>query len=171
VRPTGWTSSTRWSAGGAIDSEQTACLALPVVEPTVEGARALGARYWVELGRLARGIVRPVVGSAGVELRLLSRRGPRLLVLGPPELSASGDTVASRFPIVGGVLTRRPGGALTLSQAGEGEVEVRVSVNGYLPVLGRGPGRRALFYVLTQARLHDLVSRRFFNGLIAAARS
>jgi len=167
MRPTGWTSSTRWSDGGAIDSEQTARLERPVVAPTLDGARTLGARYWVELGRFARGLVRPVVGSAGVELRLLSRRGPRLLVLGPPELSASGETVASRFPIVGGMLTRRAGGALTLSQTGDRQVEVRVAVNGYLPVLGRGPGRRALFYVLTQARLHDLVSRRFFAGLIA----
>ena len=167
MRPTGWTSFTRWSDGGVIDSEQTARLERPLVEPTVDGAQTLGARYWLELGRFARGIVRPVVGPAGVELRLLSRRGPRLLVLGPPELSASGDTVASRFPIVGGALTRRAGGALTLSQVGSAEVEVRVAVNGYLPVLGRGPGRKALFYVLTQARLHDLVSRRFFAGLTA----
>jgi hypothetical protein len=165
MRPTGWTSRTHWSDGGAIDSEQTARLERPVVESTEDGARTLGARYWVELGRFARGVVRPVVGPARVELRLLSRRGPRLLVLGPPELSASGETVSSRFPIVGGLLTRRAAGALTLSQTGDRQVEVRVAVNGYLPVLGRGPGRKALFYVLTQARLHDLVSRRFFNGL------
>jgi hypothetical protein len=163
----GWRSTQRWSPSGSVESEQRALADGPVVAATREGARTLGDRYWLEVERFAGGLVRVSRSAAGVELRFLPG-GPRLLVLGPAELSASGGDVVCRHSIVGGLLARRPGGCLSLSQARE--VELRSTISGFFPVLGRGPGRAGTLYSHVQSRIHVRISRRFFRGLIEARR-
>lgn len=141
-----------------------------VVAPSEEGASALGDCYWAEVQRFARGTVRVARSADGVELRVL-RGGPCLLVLGPPELSASDGAVVCRHSILGGLLVRRPGGWLTLSQVGFGEVELRSTISGFFPVLGRGPGWAGPFYSHVQSRIHVMISRRFFRRLIEESRA
>ena len=66
----------------------------------------------------------PAAGSSvatthlsGLELRLLGR-GPCLLSFGPAERTIEVNEVRCRYPIAGGLLTRQPGGELSLSQSG-----------------------------------------------------
>jgi hypothetical protein len=139
----------------------------PVVARSRGGARTLGDRYWAEVARFARGLLRVAVTARGVELRLLPR-GPRLLVLGPAQLTVSERGVACSYAIVGGVLTRRAGGLLSLAQTGEAEVELRSTITGFFPALGRGPGWAGPLYGQVQSRLHVLISRRYFLRLIHA---
>lgn len=148
-------------------SEQRVLTEHPVVAPSLVGAGALGDRYWAEVERFTRGLVRVVSTSGGVELRLLPG-GPRLLVLGPADLTASDGAVVCRYAIVGGVLARRAGGFLSLSQSAAGEVELRSTISGFFPALGRGPGWAGPLYSQVQSRIHVFVSRRFFRGLIEA---
>ena len=148
-----------------MDSEQRALTDLPVVAPSRVGASMLGERYWVEVERFARGLVRVVPTEGGVEVRLRFG-GPRLLVLGPAALTAADGAVACNHAIVGGVLTRRAGGFLSLSQTGTGEVELRSTISGFFPALGRGPGWAGPLYSQVQSRIHVLISRRFFRALI-----
>jgi hypothetical protein len=147
-----------------VESEQRVLTDTPVVPATPDGARVLGDLYWLEVERFGRGFVRVVRSAGGVELLLPA--GPRLLRLGPPELSASDGFVLCRHSIVGGLLARRPGGWLSLSQKTDGEVELRSSISGFFPVLGRGPGRAGPVYSQVQGRIHVVISRRFFQALI-----
>ena len=147
---------------GAIESDERVRTARPVVEASERGARRLGERYWLEVRRISRGAVRARVTEDGVELRAVSG-GPCLLRFAPPELVSSTRLVSCRFPIRGGLLARRPGGAITLSQSGAREVELRAAVEGFVPRLGS----RAYEHI--QRRLHVAVSRRFFLHLIVEA--
>jgi hypothetical protein len=90
----------------------------------------------------------PVVGRSEAGARLLGER--------------CWHEVASA--IRGGLLARRPGGALTLSQTGAGRPELRAAVHGFAPRLGSRPDDRI------QRRLHVAVSRRYFRSLIDEAR-
>jgi hypothetical protein len=136
-----------------------------VVPESRDGAAELGDRYWAEVERFAGRLVRVVRTPGGVELRLL-RGGPCLLVLGPAELTASDGLVVCSHAIVGGLLARRPGGRLALSQSGAGGVELRSAITGFFPRLGRGPGRSGPLYAHLQSRIHVRISRRYFRALI-----
>jgi hypothetical protein len=135
----------------------------PVVAPSPAGALDLGARYWSEVGSASRGLLRRRDTGSGVELRLFAF-GPSLLRFGPPELHVSADRVSCRYPICGGLLARRPGGAITLSQCGVEETELRATVTAYVPRLAL-----PLVYDRLQHRLHVRISRRYFRRLIAEA--
>ena len=154
----------RWSPSGSVESEQRVVARAPVVSRTREGAAELGDRYWAEVERFSRGLVQVVRTTRGTELRLL-RRGPRLLVLGPAELTASDELVACGHEIIGGLLVRRPGGRLVLTQAGAAQVELRSTITGFFPRLGRGPGRAGPLYAHVQSRIHVRISRRYFASL------
>ena len=91
-------------------------------------------------------------------------------MLGPAQLSASDDSVVCSYAIVGGVLARRAGGSLSLSQTGVGEVELRSTITGFYPALGRGPGWAGQLYSQVQSRIHVRISRRFFRALIEGRR-
>jgi hypothetical protein len=139
------------------ESSETATLAGPVVDFTVDGARRLGDRYWLEVARASRGLVRPRRTAAGVELRVLGR-WPVLLQLAGPEIALDEEHVSCSYRIVGGLLARSPAGALTFTQTSS---ELCAAVTEFTPRLGPG------LYALLQRRIHVSVSRRYFSSLIA----
>ena len=153
--PDGW-QSTVSRRDGAVDSEQWALSPQPVVAPTTEGARRLGHEYWRAVTRSTLGLVRARESGGGVELRLLGLP-PALLALERAYVGVEHDRVACTFRIVGGVLTRRPGGTLTLTQVGLETAELRVAVKGFHPRLG-------LLYTPLEQRFHASVSRRYLAG-------
>lgn len=153
--PEGW-QSIESRRNGAVDSEQSALSLQPVVEPTLDGARRLGHEYWRAVTRSTFGLVRVRESTKGVELRVLGLR-PALLALEPANVAVADDRVACTFRIVGGLLARRAGGTLTLTQVGLATAELRVAVRGFHPRLG-------LLYAPLEQRLHASVSRRYLAG-------
>jgi len=153
--PDGWQSSES-RRNGAVDSEQWALSSRPVVAPTLEGAHRLGHEYWRAVTRSTLGFVRVRESGGAVQLRVLGLR-PALLALEPAHVAVAHDRVACSFRIVGGILARRGGGTLTLTQVGLETAELRVAVNGFHPRLG-------LLYAPLEGRLHASVSRRYLAG-------
>ena len=158
----GWRSAYGRAPDGSFRSEEEVSAARPVVEQSERGARSLGERYWREVSRISRGVVRRRSGRLGVELRLLGR-GPCLLRFGPAETSHDSSVVRCRYPIRGGLLARSPGGAISLSHTGAEAPTLRAVVCGFAPRLGSHAGGM-------QHRLHVAVSRRYFRRLIEEAR-
>jgi hypothetical protein len=161
----GWRSA-RWrSAGGAVGSDQRAIAPRPVVAASEDGARELGRIYWTAIRRASRGLLQPRERDGGIQIRLAG--GPVLFVFDPPELGTA-DEVTCRYAVRGGLLVRRPGGALTLSQAGGGPAELRAQVAGFFPRLGAAPGRRPWTGALygLQERAHVAISRRWLAQLM-----
>jgi hypothetical protein len=159
----GWRSVHGRGADGSIESDERVTAASPVVERSEAGAHYLGERYWREVASASRGLVRARTTGDGVELRLFER-GPSLLRFGLAETMHDAGDVRCRYSIRGGLLARRPGGTLTLSQTGAGRPELRAAVHGFAPRLGSRP------YDRIQRRLHVAVSRRYFRSLIDEAR-
>jgi hypothetical protein len=89
--------------------------------------------------------------------------GPCLLRFGPPELEAGADIVSCRYPVRGGLLARRPGGAITLTQSHRPRLELGAAVSAFVPRLAL-----PLLYDRLQHRLHLHISRRYFRDLIEA---
>jgi len=158
----GWSSLQSRGEDGTFESVQRARSARLAVEMSAAGAETLGRRYWRETVRASWGLVHCRQEPEGVELRLL-RRGPVLLSFRPPDTSFAHDRVCCSYAISGGLLTRRAGGLLILSQIGGEEVELRTTVTGFAPRLGVTLG-------FAQRRIHAAVSRRYFARLIAEAR-
>jgi hypothetical protein len=157
----GWRSRYVRGADGAIASDESVALSSPVGASPPDAARAryLAERYWLAVARASRGLVHGRANGRGVELRLLGT--VCLLRLGLPETAYDADGVCCRYTIVGGVLARRPGGRLTLSERLRPEPALRAAVEGFFPRLGVRP------YQELQHRLHVAVSRRFFAAVIA----
>jgi hypothetical protein len=158
-----WSTVHSRSKDGTLTSVQRARSARPVVEISDAGAKDLGQRYWREAVRASRGLVYCRQGPVGVELRLL-RRGPVLLSFRPAETSVEGNRVSCSYSIRGGLLTRREGGVLALSQIGRAEVELRAEVTEFVPRLGVTLG-------FVQRRFHAAISRRYFARLVAETHS
>lgn len=165
-RSPGW-SQTR-DATGAFGSIQRLSLPTTVVEHSAGGARRLGDLYWDQLERSTLGILR-VRGRAdeGTEIRLLGG-GPALLRFGPARYELTPSSVTCRYPILGGLLTRTPGGSISFTQTVEGTVEVRSQIDDFFPRLAaRRPRRRwkGVLYPQIQTRLHVALGRRYFARL------
>ena len=158
-----WSSVQSRSEDGTLTSVQRARSARPVVEISDAGAKDLGQRYWREAVGASRGLVHCRQEPVGVELRLLGR-GPVLLSFRPAETFVEGNKVSCNYAIRGGLLTRREGGTLALSQIGGTEVELCAEVTEFVPRLGVTLG-------FVQRRFHAAISRRFFARLIAEAHS
>lgn len=165
---TGWSSTERESADGAVQFDQRVRVTRPLVELSEGGALVLGDRYWQEVAAATGQLVRRHRRGDALELRLLG--GLTLLRFGPPQTSAEAAGVWSRFPIVGGLLARAPGGSITFTQTVEPEIELHATIDGFFPRLsGRpgGPRWSGALYRHVQRRLHTSVSRRYFRRLIA----
>jgi hypothetical protein len=167
----GWSTVQRVGDGGVIDSEQRATTSHRVVDVSEHGARWLGRAYWLEVERAAYGLLCVRERADGLDLRVRGR-GPVLLRLGPAEVTFEPDRVVCAFPIRGGLLARRPGGVLALSESRGEPVELRAAVHGFFPRLGIRPGRPRWIgglYDVAQVRAHVAISRRYFARLIAEA--
>jgi hypothetical protein len=153
-------SSESRAADGSIETTQCV-LAGPSVVPLSEaGGKYLGRAYWSAIAGVSRGLVRVRVREEGVAIRLAGVPSP-LLRLGPAEVAVEEDRVTCRFPILGGLLARRPGGALVVAQTGREPAELYVAVTGFFARLGSGAVHRHL-----QQRIHVAVSRRFFVRML-----
>jgi hypothetical protein len=162
----GWQTSQRQTADGAVESEQRVVLEAPAVAFDEVGASALGERYWQEVQRATYGLVR-VRRGGGVELRLLGR-GPVLLSFAAPALEAGPESVRCRFPISGGLLTRRAAGEISFTQLDGDRIELRSAIRGFYPALAAHEGRRdwtGALYTSVQSRIHVAISRRYFARL------
>ena len=135
----------------------------PLVDASPKGAQMLSASYWREVEATTYGLVRIRTEDGGVDVRLLGR-GPALISLGPPAVAADLGTVVCTYPIVGGLLVGRPGGALSLEQVSGDPVVLSSTLTEYVPRLVG-----ALYFQL-QARLHSLITRRYFARLAREAR-
>ncbi len=157
------------ASDGGVTTEQRVRLTHQAVPWSDEGARALACTYWREVTHITRGLVRVHERGGTIELRLLG--GPALLRFDRPQLQVRPAFVSCSYPIAGGLLAHVRGGALTLSQSGRDEPEVRTTVSGFHPSLAARPGFPAwtgVLYARGQARIHDAVGRRFLAGLIGA---
>ena len=149
-------------ASKPVTSHETATAAGLVVEPSPRGAETLAASYWHEVEATTRRLVRADAVDGHVEVRLLGR-GPALIRLGPPVVLADPASVTCTYPIVGGLLVGRPGGALALEQLNGNPVVLRSTLTEYVPRLA------GTLYFQMQGRLHSLISRRYFVRLSRGA--
>jgi hypothetical protein len=167
----GWESRQGQRDDGAVESEQRVLLRAPVVEFSRTGAEHLGRLYWREVERITWRLVQTRERQGSIELRLL-RRGPALLRFGAPTIEATTTLVCCSYPIVGGLLARRPGGEIVFAQTGDGPVVVRSVIRGFFPSLAArtgSPDWTGALYNRVQSRIHVVVSRRYFARLIAEA--
>jgi hypothetical protein len=166
----GWQASERRLADGSIETAQRVLTTRLAVEPSDGGARSLGSCYWLEVTRASHGLVRCRESETGVELRLLGF-GPPLLDLGPAEVAVETERVSCRYPIRGGLLARRAGGAISVAQIAGERPELCVAVTGFFARLGVRPGFprwSGTIYEQIQRRVHVAISRRFFKRLLVA---
>lgn len=152
----GWRSLHERGEDGAIRSDERVTASRAVTAATEAGARLLGDRYWLTVRRSSFGLVRLCATHGGSVLRLA---GAPLLRFAPAELTADANDVRCSFPIQGGLLARRAGGMLVLSQSADGEL--RAALTGFRPRLSARP------YDRIQRRIHVAISRRFFLSLLA----
>ncbi|HZT91772.1 MAG TPA: hypothetical protein VFA05_07025 [Gaiellaceae bacterium] len=151
----GWSSAHERGEDGAIESAERIRASRAVVPASPDGARLLGERYWLAVRRATFGLVRLGATPHGSALRIA---GAPLLRFGRAELAADANGVRCRFPITGGMLARRSGGVLVLSQSKEGEL--CAALTGFVPRLATGT------YERIQRRIHVAISRRFFHSLL-----
>jgi hypothetical protein len=156
----GFRSSESRAGDGSIETKQRVLAGAQVVPLSEDGGERLGGAYWAAIAGVSRGLVRVRVGDEGVAICLAAVPSP-LLRLGPAEVAVEEDRVTCRFPILGGLLARRPGGALVIAQTGREPTELYVAVTGFFARLGSGAVHRHV-----QQRIHIAVSRRFFVRLL-----
>jgi hypothetical protein len=159
VRLEGFDSRESRAPDGSIETEQRVSAPVPVVPFSDEGGRTLGRRYWLEVSRVARGLVVAHVGDAGVEVRLAGL-DVTLLRLGPGDVTVESDRVTCRYPLRGGLLSRVEGGQFAVAQIAGERTELSVAVSGFF-------ARRGVLYRHLQRRLHIAVSRRYFRRMVA----
>jgi hypothetical protein len=166
-----WNTSERMRASGGFESTQRVLASGPVVERSESGARWLGIAYWRAVNQFTRGGVRARWTDDGGRLTLLG--GASLLSFGAPELAFSSYAVSCRYTIQGGLLALRAGGSVTLAQRRcNGEVELSVMVEGYLPRLAArlgAPRWTGALYAKGQSPLHAAISRHYFELLASRA--
>jgi hypothetical protein len=155
ARLEGWRSVYQRGEDGAITSDERVSASRAVVPATLGGARLLGERYWLTVRRASFGLVRMRATRSG---SVLWFAGAPLLRFAHAELAADTNGARCTFPIVGGLLARRTGGTLVLSQSNGSEL--RAALTGFVPRLGARP------YERIQRRIHVAISRRFFRNLI-----
>lgn len=147
---------------GAVESVQRIALPRPVVPATDAGARELGRRYWADVQRSMRGLVRVRHHAGGTDVLLGGRLA--LLRFGPPRLTIEAARVACSYDIVGGALAARSAGTLAVEQRGGPAPELVLAVSGYHPRLA---GLWRPVYRRLQAPLHRAICRRFLGRATA----
>jgi hypothetical protein len=146
-----------------VTSSEATTTKRPIVDQSPLGANMLAGSYWREVAATTHGLVRVRAEDGRIDVRLLGR-GPALIRLGPPVVAADLASVRCTYPIVGGLLVGRPGGALSLEQVSGDPVVLRSTLTEYVPRLV------GALYFRFQARLHSLITRRYFARLVREAR-
>jgi hypothetical protein len=162
-----WSTTQMRLPSGAFESVQSAAFPSPVVQCSKAGAARLGDVYWRVVRSATFGVVRPRTSARGLEVRLLGL-APALLRFGSVEHGVQHDSVSCVYPIRGGLLARAAGGSLTFTQTGSTAVEVTSAITDFFPRLAVRRERRrwkGLLYPHVQARLHVVLSRRYFERL------
>ena len=163
----GWSSTERKSPAGAVEFEQLVSSTRPLVAYSQAGARALSERYWEQVEATTRRLVRASHRHGEIVLRLFGRC--TLLRFGAAEIMVDEHGVLARHAITGGLLARTAGGSITFSQSPPPDVQLRATIDGFFPRLGRRPGGPAWsggLYRHVQQRIHTSISRRYFARLI-----
>ncbi len=127
----------------------------------------LSERYWREVEAVTRRLVRVRHRDGAVALRLFGRW--TLLAFDAPSTAVDESGVLTSFAITGGLLARTPGGSITFSQSAPPHVQLRATIDGFFPRLGRradGPAWTDALYRHVQQRIHTAISRRYFGRLI-----
>ena len=168
----GWRSSEARSEDGAVESKQQVWVARPVVETSESGGRELGMRYWREVQRTTRGLVRVRISSSGVQIRVAGY-GPAVLRFAPAQVSVEADAVTCVYAITGGLLSREPTGTITFSQRLLADrVQLESAIAGFHPTLAARPGApdwTGELYKRVQARIHVGISGDYFRHLVETA--
>jgi hypothetical protein len=150
-------------SGAHAGASQSMLVSRAALAATPAELRALGDAYLrfldaLPLLALARGSLRSCVGLAPAP-----RRVP-LLCFAAPYLAACRAGRELRYPIVGGLMVRAPGGHLAFGVGPEGDrARLWVDVLAYRPRLGLG-----LPYLLTQVQLHRLITVAYLHRVILA---
>jgi hypothetical protein len=163
----GWSSWQGQTADGAVESQQRAILAVAVVEFSEQGALALGERYWQQVERSTRGLVRIRGPRDALELRVLGH-WPLLLRFGRPKLEASSHVARCSYPIQGGVLAQRCEGEISFAQMAKTQPEITSTIRNFFPRLAARAGRphwTGALYNFAQSRVHVAISQRYFVSL------
>lgn len=145
--------------GGVAGAVQSCLVPRSLAAAPLAWLVAFGEGYARALGRLPLLSVWPRPrGGHGVGLRLAGR-ALALLAFAPPALAAARGGRELRYPIVGGLMARAPGGYLGFGVAPEGaQARLWIAVAGFRPRLGRGP-----LYILTQAQIHRLITAAYLG--------
>ena len=155
-----------------MESKQQVWVAQPVVETSESGARELGLRYWQEVRRTTRGLVRVRISSSGVQIRVAGH-GPAVLRFAPAQVSVDADAVTCVYAITGGLLSREPTGTITFSQRRLADrVLLESAIAGFHPTLAARPGApdwTGELYKRVQARIHVGISGDYFRHLVETA--
>ena len=163
----GWSSSELRAPTGAVQFEQLVTSRRPLVAYSESGARELSERYWREVEAVTRRLVRVRHRDGAVALRLFGRW--TLLAFDAPSTAVGESGVLTSFAITGGLLARTPGGSITFSQSAPPHVQLRATIDGFFPRLGRradGPAWTDALYRHVQQRIHTAISRRYFGRLL-----
>ncbi len=149
-------------AGGMAAAGQSCLVPGELAAAPLPWLSALADGYARLLARLPLLAVAPRPGGGRcVGLALAPRRLP-LLCFAQPYLAAARGGRELRYPIVGGLMARAPGGHLAFGVAPEGaRARLWIDVVAFRPRLGLGP-----LYVLTQAQAHRLITAAYLRRVI-----
>lgn len=168
----GWRSSETRSEDGAVESKQQVWVTQPVVQTNETGARELGLRYWQEVRRATRGLVRVRISGTGVQIRVAGH-GPAVLRFAPAQVGVEADAVTCVYAITGGLLSREPTGTITFRQLQLADrVQLESAIAGFHPTLAARPGApdwTGELYKHVQARIHVGISGDYFRRLAETA--
>jgi hypothetical protein len=151
-------------AGGVAGASQSCLVDARAAAAGVPRLAALAHGYLRSLDALPMLSLALHPGGACVGPSFAPRR-LALLRFAPPYLAASRGGRELRYPIVGGLMARAPGGHLAVGAAPEGaRARVWIDVVAFRPRLGLGP-----LYVLTQVQVHRLVTTAYLRRAVGQA--
>lgn len=149
-------------ADGLAGASQSCLVAAAALDAPAARLAALGAGYLRFLDALPLLAAAPRPGGVCVGLLPAPRRLP-LICFAAPYLAAARGGRELRYPIVGGLMVRAPGGHLALGVGPEGRhARLWIEVAAYRPRLGLG-----LIYLLTQVQVHRLVTFAYLTRAVA----
>jgi hypothetical protein len=146
---------------------------LVIPAPHADGVTAafLLDRYLSHIRKYTHSIIRSETTAGGIEFRLCGSAAS-ILSFAPPEFSAATGSTAVQLCIAGGMLVQADecnrGKLSLLAERVAGDIRITIQLSDYCPLLlgSQKPSRlRKLFYRLTQAYIHKVVTIKFLARL------